>query len=277
MTLAWSEDFEPGRLRPLPVLQLPQPASEWAWGGADGAGVRVAVVDSGVDAGHPLVGGVAGGVVFEADLDSVTGVRIDERAHGDLAGHGTACAGVVRRLAPACEIWSLRVLGETMRGRAVVFAAALEWATQQRFDVINLSLSTSNPAWYGRLHELTDAAYFAGCILVSAVNNVPKATYPSEFASVLSVASSGGPDAPLAVNVSPPAEFGAPGVDIEVAWLNGGTAVVSGNSFSAAHVSGLAALIRSKHPGLAPPAVKATLAAASVNARPLPAPTSQNS
>ncbi len=266
VTLAWSEDFETDRLHAFPVIPMPLPAASWAWGGADGSGVRVAVVDSGIDADHPAVGGIGGGVVFEPDSERNGEVRIEECVHDDVAGHGTAVAGIIRKLAPASEIWSLRVLGENMRGRAGVFAAAVEWATRQRFDVINLSLSTSNGAWYGPLHELADEAFFAGSVVVCAVNNVPAPTYPSQFASVISVASSGPAGAPLAYNVNPPAEFGAPGMDVEVAWLNQATATVSGNSFSAAHVSGLAALIRSKHPGLPVHAVKAALAAASVNA-----------
>lgn len=268
MTLAWSEDFEPDRIRPFPALPLPEPATEWAYGGSDGRGVRVAVVDSGVERSHPLVGPVAGGVVFEPDDDSPGGVRVEEREHDDVAGHGTAVAGIIRSLAPACELWSLRVLGENMRGRAAVFARAVEWATEQRFDVVNLSLSTRNEAWFGRFHALADAAYFAGCVLVCAVNNVPAPTYPSEFASVVSVASGGPPGTPLAYNVEPPAEFGAPGLDVPVAWPGGGTATVTGNSFAAPHVAGLVALIRSKHPGLSCHSVKAALAAVSANARP---------
>ena len=268
MTLAWSEAFEPERLRPFPALPLPEPVRDWAVGGRDGAGVRVAVVDSGIDGAHPAVGGVAGAVAFEPDDDSPGGVRAEEREHDDVAGHGTAVAGIIRELAPACELWSLRVLGENLRGRAAVFATAVEWAIERRFDVVNLSLSTSNEAWFGRFHALSDAAFFAGTVLVCAVNNVPAPTYPSQFASVISVASSGGPGSPLTYNVEPPAEFGAPGLDVPVAWPGGATATVTGNSFAAPHVAGLAALIRSKHVGLPCHAVKATLAALAVNARP---------
>ena len=116
------------------------------------------------------VGGLAGGVLFEPDDDSPGGVRVEEREHDDVAGHGTAVAGIIRSLAPACEVWSLRVLGGILRGRAAVFATAVEWATRQRFDVVNLSLSTSNDAWFGRFHDLADAAYFAGSCWSRAVN-----------------------------------------------------------------------------------------------------------
>ena len=269
MTIAWSEYFEAERLQAFPALPLPgEDAAQWAWGGSTGRGARVAIVDSGVDPNHPAVGTLSGSVAFEPDESAPWGHRAVPTEPRDLAGHGTACAGIVRALAPEAEIWSVRVLGETMRGRAAVLAAAMDWVVEQGFDVANLSLSTPNPDWFGDLHRLVDHAFFRGTVLVSALNNVFKPTYPSEFAAVCSVATAGPPGTPLAYNVTPPAEFGAPGVDVPVAWLDGATATVSGNSFAAAHVSGLAALVRAKHPGLPPHAVKAALAAAASNARP---------
>lgn len=264
---AWSEFFLSSRLQPVPVLPLPVPVADWAWGGSDGAGVRVAVVDSGVEDGHPLVGRVDGAMVVQDSPDSDE-KQVVAQPHPDLYGHGTAIAGSIRALAPACEIWSVQVLGPSLKGRAGALVAAIRWVVEQRFDVVNLSLSTGSSAWFGPLQDLMDDAFFGGTVAVCAVNNVFSATYPSQFASVISVASSGPPGSPLAYNVEPPAEFGAPGEDVTVAWKDGGTATVTGNSFSAGHVSGLAALIRSKHPGLAPFAVKAVLAAAAVNARP---------
>jgi subtilisin len=263
--LAWSEFFLPSRLRPVPVLPLPEPVEDWAWGGCDGAGVRVAVLDSGVEDGHPMVGRVDGAMVVEQDEGSDTR-RVVPKDHPDVYGHGTAIAGLIRAHAPACELWSVQVLGPGLKGRAGALVAAISWAVEQRFDVINLSLSTASSAWFGPLHDVMDDAFFGSTIAVCAVNNVFTATFPSQFASVVSVASSGPPGSPLAYNVEPPAEFGAPGLDVTVAWKDGGTATVSGNSFSAGHVAGLVACIRAKHPGLPPFAVKSVLAAAAVNA-----------
>lgn len=267
MTIAWSEYFEPERLRDFPALRPGADPAGWAHGGSDGSGVRVAVVDSGIEAGHPLVGQVAGSVAFAEDDDATFGFRAVPCDPEDLAGHGTACAGLIRAVAPGCELWSVRVLGESSRGRAAVLAAALEWVAAERFDVVNLSLSTANRDWALPLHDLVDEAFFAGCVLVCAVNNVYKPTFPSQYAAVVSVAVGGGAGSPLSYNVEAPAEFGAPGLDVVVAWPGGGTATVSGNSFAAAHVSGLAALVRGAHPGLAPHGVKALLAATCVNAR----------
>ena len=69
--------------------------------GAGGRGVRVCVVDSGVERDHPAVGRVnSSWVVLKDD----TGIRVDPTDTGDACGHGTACAGIVRRVAPHCEI-----------------------------------------------------------------------------------------------------------------------------------------------------------------------------
>lgn len=268
MKPAWAWQFEEGALRDAPDLGLPTAISrEWAWGGATGAGVRVAVVDTGVEDGHPRVGRIAGGVALEHDPTSPRGVRGVEGPHDDLFGHGTACAGIVRALAPECEIVSVRVLGERNTGKGNVFVAGLRWCVDNGVHVANLSLSTGARAHWGRFHEAVDAAYFARTMLVSAIANVRGPSYPSEFAGVFSVASTDATDPfDLRYNPDGPAEFGAPGIDLEVAWKGGGAIRATGNSFAAPHVAGLVALILSKHPGLTPFQVKTILAAVSTNA-----------
>jgi len=72
----------------------------------------------------------------------------------------------------------------------------------------------------------------------------------------------------LAYNARPPVEFGARGIDVDVAWAEGGSITATGNSFAAPHVTGMVALMLGKHPWLTPLQVKAVLQAASVNTRP---------
>lgn len=265
---AGSSAFEPGRLSPVRALPIPDLRS-WAIDGATGAGVRVAVVDSGVDGDHPRVGGLAGSIAFEPDDDARYGFRTVAGPHRDLVGHGTACAAIIRSLAPDAEIVSVRVLGSNLKGRGSILRAGIAWAVEHDIDVANLSLSSRSPALFGPLHEVVDAAYFAGTTLVSAVSNVPGASYPSQYASVVSVASApvSGPGV-LVANPRPPAEFGAHGIDVDVAWTDGGTTVATGNSFAAPHVAGIAALVRSKHPHLTPYQLKSVLHALSANAAP---------
>lgn len=263
---AWSEDF--ADLAEVLALPLATDVRDWAWGGATGRGVKVAVVDSGIDEDHPQVGGVAGYVALEADPEAEYGVAYADGRHEDLVGHGTACAGIIRALAPEVELYSVRVLGANLKGQGLLFHAGIEWAVEHGMDVVNLSLSSKSERMYAPLHEVADDAFFRGTVLVCAANNVPGPTYPSEFASVVSVAARETDDPwSLAYNPAPPVEFAARGIDVEVAWTAGSTTVATGNSFAAPHVAGLAALIRSKHPWLTPFQVKAVLHAASENAR----------
>lgn len=248
-------------------LPLPHPTREWAWDGATGAGVKVAIIDSGVDPAHPSVRHLAGSVAVELDPDAPNGARFVEGEHEDFVGHGTACAAIVRNLAPEAEIYSVRVLGANLKGRGTAFYAGIRWAIDNGMNVVNMSLSSSSSEWFAALHEIADEAYFHNTILVCAANNRPGPTYPSEFASVFSVAARVGTD-PEAItyNTNPPVEFGARGIDIDVAWTGGTSIVASGNSFATPHVAGLVTRIMSKHPNLTPFQVKAVLHALADNA-----------
>jgi subtilisin family serine protease len=271
----WSAAFDADRLSSVAALPLPGPSVEWALAGSTGRGVKVAVVDSGVNAEHPRVGGLAGSVVIEAD-DSRTGHRVVEGPHADLVGHGTACAGIIRSLAPEAELYSVRVLGANLKSNGRLFAAALRWVIDAGMQVVNLSLSSRSPRWMGPLYALADEAYFHNVLFVCAANNVPGPTYPSQFASVVSVAAMAGNDPQaIAYNPSPPVEFGAPGIDLDVAWGDG-TQIATGNSFAAPHVAGLAALVLGKHPELRAFQVKAVLQAICSNAMPVVSATEQS-
>jgi subtilisin len=230
---------------------------DWALGGSTGRGARVCVVDSGIEAGHPLVGEVTTAVAVSIADDEVV---IEPDTMGDLCGHGTACAGIIRQIAPDCELASVRVLGEGFVGSGPVLVEGLRWAIEQGYDVINMSLSTTKRKFIEELHDLADAAYFRRSIVVASAHNMPVASYPWRFSSVISVASHELED-PLAYyrNPDPPVEFFARGVDVEVAWNGGGRLVCTGNSFATPHIAGIAALVLSKHPELTPFQLKSLL------------------
>ena len=231
---------------------------DWALGGATGDGVRVCILDSGVDPTHPLVGELESAVVISIGEDDE--VIADEDAEGDVSGHGTACAGIVRRHAPESKISSVRVLGSSFTGSGAVLLGGLRYAIEQGFDVINMSLSTTKKPFASILHELADSAYFKRTVLVASAHNMPVESYPWRFSSVISVGSHEQPD-PLDFfyNPSPPVEFFGRGVNVEVPWLGGRTLTVSGNSFATPHMSSICALILSKHPELTPFQLKSVL------------------
>jgi subtilisin len=243
----------------------PSPVTrDWALGGSTGRGVRVCVVDSGIEAGHPRVGEVTESVAVSIVDDEVL---VEPDTLGDLCGHGTACAGIIRELAPDCELYSVRVLDEGFVGSGPVLVEGLRWAIEQGFDVINMSLSTTKRRFVEDLHELADAAYFRRSIVVASAHNMPVASYPWRFSSVISVASHDLED-PLAYyrNPDPPVEFFARGVDVRVAWNGGVTMRSTGNSFATPHITGICALIRAKHPQLTPSEVKTLLGLTAANA-----------
>ena len=99
--------------------------------------VRVAVIDSGVHANHPHIGGVAGGI----------GIDDAGRAHDDYVdrlGHGTAVAAAIREKAPAAEIFAIKVFDRELAATGVALVAAFERAIEQGAHLINLSLGTQN-------------------------------------------------------------------------------------------------------------------------------------
>jgi subtilisin len=267
-------------LEGLPAWSLPSAAAEqigfgvewpervtreWAWGDSTGKGVRVCILDSGIEANHPLVGEIEGSVAIRRTEDGETVVEDD--TEGDLCGHGTACAGIVRSLAPDCGLFSVRVLGAGFKGSGAILLGGLRWAVEQGFDVINMSLSTTKQQVATFLHELADTAYFRRTVLVASAHNMPVESYPWRFSSVVSVGSHDKDD-PLTFfyNPNPPVEFFARGVGVEIAWLGGGTILSTGNSFATPHISGICALIRAKHPELTPFQLKNVLYLTATNA-----------
>ena len=265
---AWSEPFA-GDHRDGLVRHGPWGRADRAWAFGDGRRRRPAGRHRGLRASRartPRSAAASSG----ASPSSATGTgwRVDDVAPEDVVGHGTACAGIVHALAPDAELVSVRVLGGDNRGNGGGFATGLEWAIEASgASIVNLSLSSRSDAFFAPLHELADEAYFRNVLLVSAANNVAVASYPSLYAAVVSVAAHDVPSAEAwFYNPQPPVEFGAHGLNVDVAWRDGARMTVTGNSFAAPHIAGLAARIRAAHPGITPFETKTLLAATADNA-----------
>lgn len=130
--------------------------------GPPGQGVRIAVVDSGVHASHPHVGGVAGGIAFDAE----------GRAHDDFVdrlGHGTAVTAVIREKAPGAEIYAVKVFDRTLRAEIAALRAALDWAVERQVQLVNLSLGTAEETHEAALRGCVQRATAAGVLIVSAL------------------------------------------------------------------------------------------------------------
>ena len=231
---------------------------EWAIGGSTGKGAKICVLDSGVELGHPSVGELAGSIAISLGEQGETIAEPD--TEGDLCGHGTACAGIIRSLAPDAEIHSVRVLGAGFTGSGDVLVAGLRWAVEQNYDVINMSLSTTKRSFSELLRDIADTAYFKRTVLVASAHNMPVESFPWRFSSVVSVGSHEDDD-PLTfyANPKPPVEFFARGVDVEVAWVGGKTVTATGNSFATPCISAIAGLVLAKHAGMTPFQLKSVL------------------
>lgn len=261
---AWSMPAVAHREESFQAALFPGIDAQWAWGGADGDGVRVCVLDSGVDGSHPLVAPVED--AWQVSTDGPRGLRMERCDPRDTAGHGTACAGIIRSIAPRVSVSSIRVLTDGKSGSGAALIAGLEHAVNEGFDLINMSLSTPRPEFRARLAELSDLAYFRRSLLVVSAHNLPIRSYPWNFSSVISVASHDEDD-PMRFyyNATPPVDFHARGVRVPVAQPGGREGRSTGNSFAAPHITGIAALILSKHAALTPFQVKSVLYHCSTN------------
>ena len=145
-----------------------------------GRGVRIAVVDSGVHADHPHVGGVSGGIAIgtagELSNDYV-----------DRLGHGTAVAAAIREKAPECELLVVRVFDRTLTTTGQALVAAIEWSALQGVQLINLSLGTSNQEHAPALAAAVAKAAEHGAIVISAAPQEGAAWLPGGLPGVIAV------------------------------------------------------------------------------------------
>src|SRR5947209_2313203 len=223
---------------------------ETIWTGRTGRGVKVAIVDSGIDTNHPALKGKVKESV-EAVIENGR-VTFKPSTSGDAAGHGTACAGIITEIAPDAELYSIKVLGANASGSGEMFVAGLDYAVRQRMHVINLSLGTTKPDYYKPLGDLLHRAYHAGCIVVAAANNLPQPSYPSILTSSLVsvVKREGGDPFNFGYRYGNVIELVAPGVQVRTTWPGGGYRQLTGNSFACPCIAGIIALIKEAYPDL---------------------------
>jgi subtilisin family serine protease len=200
-----------------------------------GSEVTVAIIDSGVHAAHPHVGGVAGGVAVDD-----TGRLQDDFL--DRLGHGTAVAAVIREKAPAARLLAVRVFDRELAATGIALVRAIEWAHDAGAQIVNLSLGTTNAEHEAPLRTAVDAAQRAGIVVVAAAPDTSHRWLPGALPGVVRVtmdtaiprmdcrASSAGGEIVVAASGYPRP---IPGVPVE--------RNLKGLSFAVANVSGLLA------------------------------------
>ncbi len=129
--------------------------------GVTGQGVSVAVIDSGVNPGHPHVGRVAGGAYVK-----LSGEIADD--YVDRLGHGTAVFAAIQEKAPDADIFAVRVFGDRLRTSARALVQAIDWAAEHTVQVVNLSLGTLREEHADGLREAVARLGDAGGVVVAA-------------------------------------------------------------------------------------------------------------
>lgn len=225
---------------------------------ARGTDVAIAVIDSGVDATHPELAGVVT-TRFDA-LNSSEGPH----------PHGTGVAGIIAAhlklvgSAPGARLIAIRAFSASQmygaESTSFVLLKALNYAVAQNAQVINMSFAGPRDPLVA---EALAAAYARGTVMVAAVGNAgpnSRPLYPGADSHVIAVTATDSADRLFAsANRGAYVAVAAPGVDILMPGLDGSYQVNSGTSFAAAYVSGVAALLIDRNPGIKPDAIRAAL------------------
>jgi subtilisin family serine protease len=223
----------------------------------DGAGVRVAVLDSGVDDTLPD---------FQDSLTSyeiqMAGGNMEcvETAGTDELGHGTACAWIIRSIAPKAELHSIKILGGEARGTSAELAQGMSWAIDNGMNVVNISAGVRGPRSKDLLSAEADRALFEGVTFVAAAHNHGLAAYPANLSSVLTVTYDNFKNTrDFRYRTKEQVELEAHGIYVETPKPGGGTRSYTGTSFACPHVTGFVAQLLSVYPDIQPFEVRSLL------------------
>jgi subtilisin len=224
--------------------------------------MTVAVVDSGVDATHPVLANrvsEAWSIESKGGEQMIVPRKVPE--NGDVYGHGTAVAGIVGQVAPNAKILDIRISDGNNRSTGEALLAGFRLAVDQRARVINLSLACS-AKFSVELHQLCETADRNNQVVVAAKRNMPLVDngFPAEFSSCISV-DCGLFASPfeIAYRFTPPIEFVAWGQEVRALAPGGGYTVHTGTSFATPMVSGLCALLAGIDPTIRPFEIKSIL------------------
>lgn len=213
-----------------------------------GTGVKVAILDTGIDLDHPDLT-VAGDVTF-----------VPETPNGDDDnGHGTLVAGIVGALdndigvigaAPEASLYAVKVLNQNGSGVMSVILSGIEWAVDNNMQVINMSFGGAM-GWPSAVIEALDNAYNAGIVIVAGAGNGGDASgegnniwSPARYRPVIAVGATDEQDNRYtSSSTGYTLELAAPGVSIYSTAMGGGYGYISATSASSPHVTGIAALL----------------------------------
>src|SRR5262245_11259608 len=147
--------------------------------GMIGYGLKIAVIDTGINVGHSHICAPTHAVVFDPDET--------EFSSEDNLGHGTAVTAAIQEKAPLADYYILKLFGNSLRTAGSRLLHAIEWTIEHRMDVVNMSLGTANFAYRSSLESLVVRANAAGVLLVAARYSESTPVLPGMLAGVISV------------------------------------------------------------------------------------------
>jgi subtilisin len=221
--------------------------ADLAWPtGNTGKGVKVAILDTGIDPTHPDLG-VAGGVNFAGSTKDGSTNPAD---WNDGHGHGTHCAGIaaarnngigVVGVAPDATLYAVKVLSDSGSGYTSDIIQGLDWCAANGIKVASMSLGGGGTT---SLQAACDRAFSQGVVLVAAAgNSAGPVMYPAAYSSVIAVSATDSRDLRASFsNYGPEIAVAAPGVSIYSTYKGGSYTTMSGTSMACPHVAGAAAL-----------------------------------
>jgi subtilisin len=229
---------------------------------ATGEGVKIAILDTGVEVMHPGLDGMK----LLDDIAIVSEDNLFQVCPGDgqdIYGHGTAIADIIHRIAPEAEVGSFRVLGHQLGSRTPILCEGVRQALDRGYHILNCSVGCSGVSKYLMgFKTWIDEAYLKGAHIVTACSNenFTFREWPSHFPSVISVnmARTDRIDT-LFYRPGNLVEFAARGENVELLWNGGGKKKSSGSSFAAPVAAAILARLLSAYPGLPPLAAKELL------------------
>ena len=215
-------------------------------GSSTGKGVRLAVIDSGVNTLHPGISPTVHSLIVREENHRA---RCHEALPVDKIGHGTACANIIRGYAPDVEIWSIRIFLERLAAPTRFLVEGIRWCVEHGMHLANISLGTTEEQDFPHLEQICWEACKNDIVLVAADHARGCVSYPAHLPSVIGVgAMKTGDGGRYVYQSSGSVQFYGRGDRQLVAWSHPQYAWKRGSSLAAAHITGRAALIKEERP-----------------------------
>ncbi|ANS76314.1 peptidase S8 [Paenibacillus yonginensis] len=231
------------------------------WSQSTGLNVRIGIVDTGVDFGHP-----------DLKYCLARGVNLLSRHHWphDDNGHGTHIAGTIAAaggaegitgVAPRAILYPVKAFDNNGAAYVSDIIRGIDWCVQNGMQIINMSFGMKKKS--AAMEEVVERATAAGVVIVASAGNDKKKRnidYPAKLPQTISVGATNRERRIAGFsNLGPYIDIYAPGDQIRSSWLGGKHRKMNGTSMATSHVSGAIALLLAKRPGLTPAEIKSLL------------------